>query len=106
MKYNIDKALEKAITNLAKLDEAAAEINSKQKAVKDEVDRLTRIKYGKSYYDLIDRLKIKGIKYNDVEVRAAFDTNNFLLLHELSLKAKGGSPNADNTLITSCHTDI
>ena len=92
MKQNIEKALEKAIANLAKLEEAAADIVSKQKAAKNEVARLTMIKYGKPYYDLTAKLTQNGIKYNDAEVRAAFDTNNFLLLHELSLKAEGSKP--------------
>ena len=94
MKQNVEKALDKAMANLVKLNASVTDILSKQKAAKAEVARLTMIKYGKAYFDFTERLDKNGVTYEDKLVREAFATNNFLLLHELSLKAEGGNNNS------------
>ena len=86
--HNIDSALDKAIAKLKKLDEDAAVINAKQKSAKAEVARLTMVKYGKPYYDFTANLDQKGIAYDADAVKAAFEANDFLALHELTLKSK------------------
>ena len=102
---NIDKALEKAISNLSKLDNEAVSILAKQKSAKAEVARLTMVKYGKPFFDLTATLDQKGIEYNVEDVKAAFENNNFLLLHELSLKVRDASDINDSGDKPICDSD-